>query len=99
MDVERVEGLTLRIKELRPHVYCCNMKIEVSTLLAAVRQCYKRGKFGNIGKSCTKEQQSFSCGKEKHEGCCIKKSLNCNGNNREKRERCPVTKGRVFESR
>jgi hypothetical protein len=56
--------LTLRIKELPPHVYFCNMKIEVSTIVAAVWQFYKYGKFGYISKFCAKEKQFFSCGKQ-----------------------------------
>jgi hypothetical protein len=80
MDVERVEGLTLKIKELRPHVYCCNMKIKVSAFVAPVRQCYKCGKFDHINKFYTKERQCLSSGEETHEGCCIKKFRNYNGN-------------------
>jgi hypothetical protein len=56
--------------KLLPHVYFCNMKIEVSTFVAAVRQCYK---FGHISKFCTKEQQCLSCGEAINEGSCIKK--------------------------
>jgi hypothetical protein len=64
---------TFRTKELPPHVYFRNMKIEVFTFVAAVRQCYKCGKFGHVSKFCTKEKQCFSCGEVKHEGSCIKK--------------------------
>jgi hypothetical protein len=87
----RAVCLTFRTKEL-PHVYFRNMKIEVSPFVAAVRQCYKCGKFGHISKFCTKEKQCFSCGEVKHEGSCIKKCLNCNGNHRANSERCPVIK-------
>jgi hypothetical protein len=52
----RAECLTFRIKESPPHVYFCNMKIQVSTIVAAARQCYKYGKFGNISKFCAKEK-------------------------------------------
>jgi hypothetical protein len=41
--------LTFRTKEL-PHVHFCNMKIEVSTFVAAVLQYYNCGKFGHISK-------------------------------------------------
>jgi hypothetical protein len=68
------------------------MKIEVSTFVAAVRHCYKCGKFGHISKFCTKEKQCFSCGEVKHEGSGIKQCLNCNGNHRANSERCPVIK-------
>jgi hypothetical protein len=73
MGVERVEGiyLTFRTKELTPHVYFRNMRIEVSTFVAAI-QCYKCGKFGHISKFCTKEEQCFSCGEVKHQGSYIK---------------------------
>jgi hypothetical protein len=57
--------LTFRTKELPPHVYFHNMKIEVSTFVAAIRQCYKCGKFGQISKFCTMEKQCFSCGEVK----------------------------------
>jgi hypothetical protein len=77
---------------LPPHVYFRNMKIEVSTFVAAVRQCYKCGKFVHISKFCMKEKQYFSCGEVKHEGSCVKKCLNCNGNHRANSERCPVIK-------
>jgi hypothetical protein len=49
----RAVCLTFRTKELPPHIYCCNMKIEASAFAAAVRQC---GKFGHISKFCVKEQ-------------------------------------------
>jgi hypothetical protein len=39
----RAACLTFRTKELPPHVYSCNMKIEVSTFVAVVRQCYNVG--------------------------------------------------------
>jgi hypothetical protein len=68
----RAVCLTFRTKELSSHVYFCNMKIEVSTLVAAVRQCYKCGKFGHVSKFCTKERQCFSCEETKHERSCIK---------------------------
>jgi hypothetical protein len=90
----RAVCLTFRTVELAPHVYFCNMKIKVSPFVAAVRQCYICGKFGNIGKSCTKERQCLSSGEENHEGCCIKKCLNCNGNHRANSDRCPLTKNR-----
>jgi hypothetical protein len=51
----RAVCLTFRTKELPLHVYFCNMKIEVSTFVAAVRQSYKCRKFGPISKFCTKE--------------------------------------------
>jgi hypothetical protein len=69
----RAVSLTFRPKELPPHVYFRNMKIEVSTFVAAVRHCYKCGKFGHISEFCTKEKQCFSCGEVKHEGSCVKK--------------------------
>jgi hypothetical protein len=37
----RAVCLTFRTKELPPRVYFCNIKIEVSAFVAAVRQCYK----------------------------------------------------------
>jgi hypothetical protein len=40
--------LTSRTKELPCHVYLSNMKIEVSTFIAAAQQCYKCGKIGHI---------------------------------------------------
>jgi hypothetical protein len=64
--------LTSRTKELPPHVYFCNMNIEVSIFVAAVRQCYKCGKFGHTSKFCRKVKQC-SCGKATHEGSCVKK--------------------------
>jgi hypothetical protein len=84
--------LTFRTKELPPHVYICNMKIEISTFAASVRRCYKCGKFGHISKFCTNEKQCFSCGEAKREGYCIKICLNCNGNHTANTERCPVIK-------
>jgi hypothetical protein len=39
-----------------------------------------------------KEQQCFLCGEAKHEGSCIKKCLNCNGDHRANSERCPIIK-------
>jgi hypothetical protein len=57
----RAVCLTFRTKELPPHVYFHNMKIQVSTFVAAVRQCYKCGKFDHISKFCMKEKQCFSC--------------------------------------
>jgi hypothetical protein len=47
-------------------------KLKISTFLAAVRQCYKCGKFGHISKSCTKEQHCCSCGEAKHERSSFK---------------------------
>jgi hypothetical protein len=84
--------LPFRTKELPPHVYFRNMKIEVSIFVAAVRQRYKRGKFGHISKFFTKKKEFFSCGEAKHEGSCIKKCLNCNGSHRANSEQCPVIK-------
>jgi hypothetical protein len=86
----RAVCLTFRTKELSPHVYFCNMKIEVSPFVVAVRQCYKCGKFGHISKFYTKEKQCFSCRKAEHEGACVKKWLNCDGNQRAKSERWPA---------
>jgi hypothetical protein len=56
----RAVCLTFRTKDLHSHVYFCSTKIEVSPFVAAIRQCYKCGKFGHISKFCTKEQHSFS---------------------------------------
>jgi hypothetical protein len=70
------------------------MKIEGSTFVAAVRQCYKYGKFGHISKFCAKEKQFFSCGKANHEASCVEKCLNYNGHHRTNRERFPVIKNR-----
>jgi hypothetical protein len=67
----RAVCLTFKIKELPTHVYFFNMKTEVSTFVAAVRQCYKCGKFGHISKFCAKEKQCFSCGKANREGSCV----------------------------
>jgi hypothetical protein len=66
------------------------MKIEVSSFLAAVRECYKCGKFDKISKFCTNEKQRFSRGKAKHEGSCIKKCLNYNDNHRANSKRCHI---------
>jgi hypothetical protein len=49
------------------------MNIEVSTFVAAVRQCYKCEKFGHIVNFCTKEQQCFSCGEAKTKDFVLKK--------------------------
>jgi hypothetical protein len=68
----RAVWLTFRTKELPLHAYSCNIKIGVSTFIAAVRQCYKCVKFGHISKFCTKEQQCFSCVEAKHEKSSIK---------------------------
>jgi hypothetical protein len=82
----RAAPLTFRIKELPPHVYFCNIKIEDATLVTAVRQCCKCGKFGHVSKFCTKEKQCFSCGEAKHEGFCM------NGNHRANNDQWPVIK-------
>jgi hypothetical protein len=50
----RAVCLIFGTKELFPHVYFRNMKIEVSTFVAAVRQCYKCVQFCHISKFCTK---------------------------------------------
>jgi hypothetical protein len=68
----RAVYLTFRIKELSPHVYFCNIRTGVSTFVAAVRQCYKCGKFGHINKFCMKEQQCFSYGEAKDEGLVLR---------------------------
>jgi hypothetical protein len=44
----RAVCLAFRSKHLSPHIYDCNMKVEVSTFVAAVRQYCKCGKFGHI---------------------------------------------------
>jgi hypothetical protein len=67
----RAVCLTSKIKILPRHVYFCNMKTEVSTFVAAVRQCFIYGKFGHISKFCAKEKQCFSCGEANHEGSCV----------------------------
>jgi hypothetical protein len=87
----RVVCLTFRIKELPPHIYFCNIKID-SAFVATVQQCYKRGKFGHISKFCMKEKECFSCEKAAHEGYCVKKCVNYDGNHRANSERCPVIK-------
>jgi hypothetical protein len=66
----RAVNLTFKIMESPPHVYFCNMKIEVSTFVAAIRQCYNYGTFG-LNKFYAKEKQCFSCGKANHEGSCV----------------------------
>jgi hypothetical protein len=54
----RAACLTFRTKELPSHIYCCNVKFEESTFVAAVQQCYKCGKFGHISKFCTKNNNA-----------------------------------------
>jgi hypothetical protein len=41
-----------------------------------------------------KEKQRFSCREVKHEGSCIKKCLNCDGNHKANSEQCPVIKNK-----
>jgi hypothetical protein len=70
------------------------MKIEVSSFVAAVRQCYKYGKFDHISKFGEKEKQCFLCGKVNHKGSCVEKFLNRKRRHRANSERCPVIKKR-----
>jgi hypothetical protein len=48
------------------------MKIEVSTFVAAVRQCYKCGKFGQINKFCSKENNASHAEKQHMKGLVLK---------------------------
>jgi hypothetical protein len=71
-EESRTICLTFKIKEMPPHAYFCNLKIEVFNFLAAVVQYHKCGNFGHISTFYTKEEQRFSCGKSKHEESCTK---------------------------
>jgi hypothetical protein len=67
----RTVCLTFRTKEFSPHVYFCNMKIEVSTFVAAVRQYYECGSYGHIRKFCKKEKQTSHAEKQNMEGLVL----------------------------
>jgi hypothetical protein len=68
----RAVCLTFRSKELPSRVYFCNMKTAVTTFVAAVRQCYKCGKFGHISKFCMNNNASRA--KQNMKGIVFKKN-------------------------
>jgi hypothetical protein len=88
----RAVCLTFRIKELPPHVYYCNMKVEVSTFVAAVRQCYKCVKFGHVNNFVRRKNNASHAEKQNTKGLVLKKCLNFNGDHRANSEQCPVIK-------